>query len=285
MILYAKRHWTGQTPLAWAFWVNLVAVRLGVGLLQAWLIPAAGGPKGLLFLLAFFVHGLLLLWQVVGVIRAAETHLKTSGALAPVWGTQLACLVVFAFALMDAWGLWHSAQPIPPEDTTMADIEAARAKTYSIAAQGSQASFAGTIALGTTKALRAFLNDHPEITSLHLTSEGGNIYEGRGLGQVIRKAGLSTHVPDHCASACLLAFIGGATRTLGPDAKLGFHQYRVEAGYDVPLADPAGEAEKDRALFKGAGVSAAFTAKMFDASPDGMWFPTHLELTEAGVLN
>ena len=117
-----------------------------------------------------------------------------------------------------------------------------------------------------------------------LESEGGNIYEARGLAKLIREAKLSTHVETFCSSACTITFIGGIERTLANGAGLGFHQYRVDADYMVAFTDPLAEQAKDRALFAEAGVSEAFLERMFREDADGMWFPSVAELLAANVI-
>ncbi len=69
-----------------------------------------------------------------------------------------------------------------------------------------------------------------------------------------------------------------------PGARLGFHQYRVEAGYIVLGTDPKGEQERDKALYLAAGVKPEFVALMHQASPDAMWYPGKGELLDAGVI-
>src|ERR1700761_6882686 len=71
-----------------------------------------------------------------------------------------------------------------------------------------------------------------------LSSPGGDLFEGMALGEAIRKSLYTTVVGSHsiCASACALAFLGGAQRAvtrvgigrvLEPGARLGFHGFSV----------------------------------------------------------
>jgi hypothetical protein len=81
-----------------------------------------------------------------------------------------------------------------------------------------------------------------------------------------------------------LAFIGGTTRRLAQGAKLGFHQYRIDATYKVPFANPKAEEAKDRNLFEQAGVAEWFLDRMFMTEPGDMWFPSSDEVRDAGVV-
>ena len=286
VILYILRHWCGEMGLIWSFWVNLVALRLALTALQWLIAPPSGADPILTLPLAFLAHVIVFVWQVVGTLRAAEADIKGGGAMAPVWGAQLGCLIAFWLVLSDVWGAWQSAQPTPPPDDFVQRQQAARAASYSMTLRDANTTlaFQGTIAGGSTKAFKAQLEAMPSITLVTLSSEGGSIYEARGLAKVIREAGIATRVDDSCTSACVLAFIGGATRSLGRDGQLGFHQYRVDASYDVPFAKLHFEQERDRTLFEEAGVSKDFTQIMFKARAEDMWFPTRDELTAANVL-
>src|ERR1700739_921922 len=57
------------------------------------------------------------------------------------------------------------------------------------------------------------------------SSNGGNVVAGLRIGKLIRLRNFITAVPDgvQCASACALAWLGGTSRFMGADAKIGFH--------------------------------------------------------------
>jgi hypothetical protein len=63
-------------------------------------------------------------------------------------------------------------------------------------------------------------------------SRGGSLLAGLRIGQIIHSRGFGTLVPDGdvCASACALAWVGGARRLLGPKAHLGFHAAYMDDG-------------------------------------------------------
>lgn len=83
-----------------------------------------------------------------------------------------------------------------------------------------------------SRALRA-LDVEPGAEVL-LDSPGGDVVGALKFGLKIRKAGLRTHVVDRsgviptsgaCASACAYAFLGGVSRRVDPEARLGVHQF------------------------------------------------------------
>jgi hypothetical protein len=54
-------------------------------------------------------------------------------------------------------------------------------------------------------------------------SAGGDLMAGIEIGEAVREKGFETFVTDRCASACALAWLGGITRSMTPDALIGFH--------------------------------------------------------------
>jgi hypothetical protein len=58
-----------------------------------------------------------------------------------------------------------------------------------------------------------------------LESDGGNMLAGLAIGETIRMRGFVTFVDSRsrCASACAIAWLGGAKRFMGIGAQIGFH--------------------------------------------------------------
>lgn len=56
-------------------------------------------------------------------------------------------------------------------------------------------------------------------------SPGGNLLAGVDIGTTIRMRNFKTWTPDQaiCASACGLAWLGGGTRYISPNGRIGFH--------------------------------------------------------------
>jgi hypothetical protein len=61
-------------------------------------------------------------------------------------------------------------------------------------------------------------------------SDGGSLLAGIRIGMLIRVKNFTTIVPDaaQCASACAVAWLGGARRFLGSNSKVGFHAAYVQ---------------------------------------------------------
>jgi len=236
--------------------------------------------------LAFVFHGFLFVWQVVGVLRATGIHVRSSGSMAPVWGAQLAIVVALFWTISYALAAWQQTLPDLGPLPRQAELKAERESKYSfkLTADGRSLTLTGSLELGVTGRLKDQLEVHPNVEQIVLASAGGNIYEARGIANAIKRNGLDTLVISECSSACTTAFMGGRERQLASGAKLGFHQYRIDADYAVLNADPAREQSRDRKDFLDSGVAVWFVDRMFEKSASDMWFPDVTELIEAGVV-
>lgn len=286
---YIVSHWRGEQGLMWSFVVNLVGLRLLVFGLQRLARPTEYRDyhdwAPIVLLLAFLLHGVLFVWQAVGVFRAGETFIKDRGAIAVHWGAQLGVIIAFWLTASYALNAWQMTIDVPDYVDHAAEWSRERESKYQLLAEPTgKLVIRGTLELGITKRLTALLAENVDINLIELSSAGGNIYEARGLAKLFRDKGLNTQVVDECSSACTTAFIGGIERRLRTGAKLGFHQYRVEADYTVLGADPKKEEERDQALYLAVGVNAAFVARMHAATPEGMWYPDANDLLSAGVV-
>lgn len=288
---YLLTHWQGKQGLFWSFWVNLVALRAALFALQEYLVPAEDtdwSAYGWQFMAwAVFAHGVVLVWQFVGVLRAAEYHQQETGSIASSWGAQLALVPLFFLACIYLLGAWQQIQPVPNNEHFSVTMEKERSGLYkmNIIPSFLAIDFNGSIELGVTKKLKGILESGVPIRLVILESNGGNIYEARGMAKLIESRELQTHVDGNCSSACTSVFMAGKKRTMSDKAKIGFHQYRVDANFSIIAADPQQEQARDLAFFKRRGLSDAFLAKVFDQPSSAMWFPEAAELLEAGVVH
>ena len=290
MSAYLLSHWRGQQSLVWSFWINLISLRVLLFVAQSHWIEAAPTlslpSPTVIYLLVLLAHGVLLLWQVVGVVRACDHHFAENGSMATLWGAQLAAVVLFLMSAAYALEAVQLALKPPESENVFALIRKEHAAQYDISFSDDKCEIRidGLLALGITKAVNRMLLNNADVRTVVLNSDGGNIYEGRGLAKLFADKNLNTRVSQQCASACTLAYIGGTRRTAVPGARFGFHQYRVDADYDIIATDVAKEQARDRSLFLNAGVSDSFTERMFSQVSSGMWWPELKALETAGVL-
>ncbi|MFT6459677.1 hypothetical protein [Pseudophaeobacter arcticus] len=232
------------------------------------------------------VDCLCLLWVSRAHLRAADAHMLSSGAMAPIWGGYLLLLL----SVLASMSLWWQALLIanrPPEGLSYSEQRAQdHAGRYSltVSEDGRALVFTGEITFGLTKAIKAQLLRHPEVKQLQLTSPGGHIYEARGVARLIQAQGISTLAPGLCASACTLMFAAGTKRQLGPKGQLGFHGYSLEIFGGLPQVDLMAEQRKDGDFLVGQGVSTGFIQQIYATPPSELWRPSPDQLWDGGML-
>lgn len=226
-------------------------------------------------------------WQLIGLFRAAETNFIAHGNILKLRAVQMVGLLMLLFTLVYTLEVLQSAMVFKRQLSLGADSPVAPEYILAIDVPGRQLEITGVLDYGISVAVEALLETNPDVNSVVLSSPGGQIYEGRGLAKLFIRKQLDTYVYEECSSACATAYMGGASRYLGPRAQLGFHQYKMDRTRfkkAVSFFDPVKEQQRDRALFQSRGVDAVFLNTMFQENADGIWFPTRQVLLEAGVV-
>ena len=147
----------------------------------------------------------------------------------------------------------------------------------------------GRITPDTHKAFHTFLNEvmgaglRPESVTFH--SPGGNMFGGMVLGKFIRELRLDTHVGEGstCASACMLAFIGGWSRKVTHDGRIGNHQFAndTNVGSVSGVQNLIGLLSEYHEVMNVSPL--AVTAAMRQGSADMHWY-TPQERTKWGIV-
>jgi len=139
----------------------------------------------------------------------------------------------------------------------------------------------GTFENGLAARLERFLDSHPGVDVVHLTSPGGLGLEGNRVLDLIRSRNLSTYVPRYCESACSLAFAGGRERWIAGGARLGYH-----APATPLLADLKSERISERGMkdLLRAGIPEEFALRANTVPPEDMWYPAVEHLTAFGII-
>ncbi len=288
---YLRDHWHGRHSLARSFWVNFVLLRLLVeGLERLIQPPTLVEPQSLAVAsVALFVLGQLVLypWQVVGLVRATNAHIKHLGSMSAALGVHLTIAVSLLLVASSAFSTYQNLflyaesyreslanrQPRVP-DYRFKLVEADKGLHLS-----------GPLDPGITRDLRAFVEQKPQVVRIILESDGGHVFEARGLAALIQEKGFDTLVESSCKSACATVFIAGRIRSLTPDAKIGFHQYELQANLPTALIDVEAEQRKDRLFYQSQGVGEAFLERVFDRPHEEIWEPSSQELVDAGVAH
>ncbi len=202
---YIVSHWRGEQGLLWSFAVNFVGLRLAIFAVQYLLQPGEyedyHSQITLVLGLAIFFHGIVFVWQAVGVFRAGEAHIRERGAIAVHWGAQFGVIVAFWITASQALNAWQMTIDIPDYVDHAAQWEREREAQYEIAPVADDIlAIRGTLELGITKKLTGILQQKAGVMTVILSSVGGNIYEARGLARLFRERELETIVDGECSS-------------------------------------------------------------------------------------
>ena len=121
------------------------------------------------------------------------------------------------------------------------------------------------------------LDSDPDIRIVEFDSPGGRVTPAEQIADLIQLRGLDTRVSGGCASACTTAFLGGRQRFMRAGARFGFH---AATGSDGSIARAGTEKLRQRAI--SAGVAGPFVTRAYQGKR--MWYPSSVELKEAGVV-
>ena len=288
---YIGKHWRGDLTIQQAFWINFVALRaaflLGDRAFQPPITMDVRPVLGLV--LGYYAVNLLVVfpWQIRGLLRATDRMVQGAGSM------TLSHLVNFSIVLslfLTGVSLYSTFQPLAvdqPAEPYWVTRERDRAGRYSISVTGNGAvlEIRGAFELGLTRDLRETVRANPEIREILLDSGGGYVSQGRAVAVLIQERGLATRVEHRCESACVIAFMAGVARRLGPLGRLGFHQYRYAGRTAHPFIDIEEEHTRDRAFLLSRGVAPDFADRAFRAIDAEFWYPDRDLLLSAGVVH
>jgi hypothetical protein len=237
--------------------------------------PVAFAILGFLALAAAIV-----IWQIVGVWRSAENYRARGGP--KIWA-QLAMGLTALAAIRFVVDVFLIQAPVALEMLRIIDGDKDFSDYNVVVLDGGDVlSIAGPIGFGLTARVDDALASFDNVRVVRLNSGGGRLAEAYRLGERIRDRGLSTHVAEECSSACVIAFASGAERLLGPEARIGLHEVSFPG-----LAPRWSESERRKYIefLKGQGVSAGFVNNAMRRGGEGMWYPSHDQLIDAGLAS
>ncbi len=145
-------------------------------------------------------------------------------------------------------------------------------------------SLSGPLGIGSTKAFREALLQHPTATDLVLASPGGFVIEGFGLADAVAMSGIQrTAVLQSCSSACTLPFLQGKQRAVAEYGTVGFHRsYSILGDYDSdwgPIEHRMADLMRER------GVTERFIQRAFSTPGWDMYKAPVEELVAQGVAS
>ena len=222
------------------------------------------------------IAALFALWQIALILSAAWRAERSAGALATMALSLLAITGIGYAITFKAVPQFEELASIYLGDRDLSDF------VVLVTATGLALHIEGPLGTGVSKSARLLLDEHRTIRTVLLNSPGGRIGEGQDLFDMIRQRKLNTHVVGECHSACTIAFLGGAERTISPDGVLGFHQGGFPGMNAAEMRDA--NLNHERFLIR-AGVSREFAARALKTPHNDIWVPTHDELKAGRVIH
>ena len=153
--------------------------------------------------------------------------------------------------------------------------------------------------------LSEYIFEHPEIQKLNITGPGGNMQAALKMAKHLDSHNIDTIASGECLSACTLVFLGGQSRALASDAKLGFHRQWVNGkehkkNYISLEEDMEWKDEFEYLMYiynklnsdlvaqlsfmNDQGVSFDFIIRTLETEVIDMWFPSEDELLASGYI-
>jgi hypothetical protein len=281
---YIARSWRGEVSLARAFFVNCIAVTIAfaVGLLvpfAAAMVFFGGQVRSEIYLwlallvVVFALGAPLTVWQLVGLWRSANRHVRNGGRRIVAYGAYALVAGLAAYEVWDFPSTWQDFK----KAQLLLTLEEEAHTNFAVFERDGVLSVSGLFGKEMVDKVAAELDRNPSIRVIHLTSVGGFIDAGQRLAALIKERKLVTYVSAYCKSSCTFAFLAGRERWLGPDGTLGFH-----AAIGIAGDEEAVQAMSD--LYAGLGVPAATIEKIKAVPPQSMWERSAGELMAEGLV-
>lgn len=271
----------GEEGLTGRLWRPVAAAGTVVAAcIAAILLGPAIAPKPALIVAvcAWLTALVTVLWLCAVLFRSALAHGMRGGA--PATGYGVAAVAALAAITVAATGAGIAVADI---GRAMERLRVSMRIVPTILVSGSELVFDSYIDRGAAQVLREAAARHPGITRIRLGGEGGELHEAEWIRDLIAEKGWDTHAAGECWSGCVIAFLGGRHRTIGPGARMGFHSASIW---------PPGSEERERAVNEriaaqmiARGVDADFARKAWRKQPVGLWFAPHEELIRAGLVH
>lgn len=280
-LAFFRKHWNGDYSLGRSYWVNTFLVSLfapALGLLLSPILqdlPARYSSAAVLVLTAL---GLLAwTWAISGTWASANKHVQRGGKL---WWANAAKVAIVLGILRTVVEVGDMSRSLAAYWRVALGEQPGPQYTIQVSADGKSVVLKGGMNDGTAEALTMALDMAPAVNTVVFSSTGGWIREGNLVAKVISERRLMTYVEGECTSACTIAFLAGIDRAAGPNAHIGFHQFKS-------VGEAGGSADDDamaRAVYERAGIPGEFIAKVVSTPPAKVWYPTHEELLAANII-
>ncbi len=283
---FIVRHWRGHLslPVSW-FVVGILLSTVVVAMLAAGVAAVEASATSLRLIaiawVTFFIFfAIVRIWATVGIWRSAGFHEVRGGSAG--WATVAKFLLVVGIIGSLGQARSYALQVSEYGQLAMGTDPIGAPAKVSVANKGHTIKLDGPLTLGTADRVRQVAAAMPDLRTVQLNSRGGRIFEAMRLADLVRERKLGTSVPRTCESACTLVLLAGKNRTAATGARVGFHQPDFP-GYTADERRAA-IATNSRQYVE-AGIDSSFISRMMETPPTSMWYPSHQELIQAGVID
>jgi hypothetical protein len=278
---FFRKHLNGDYSLARSYWVNTLLVSLfapALGLLFFPLVQDLPARYSSAAVLALTVLGLVIwVWAISGTWVSANKHVERGGK--PGWASA-AKLVIILSIIRTIGDVGDLGKSLEEHWRVALGEQAGPQYSVQVSADGKSVVFSGGMNDGASDALSSALDMAPAVNNVIFSSMGGWVREGNLVADIISRHKLSTYVEGECTSACTIAFLAGKDRVLGPNAKVGFHQFKS-------VGETFGENNDQttaRDVYERSGISNEFINRIVSIPSDEVWYPEREELWAANVI-
>lgn len=280
------RHWRGHLslPVSWFLIGGLLSAILIAILVVGVLAIEERAPSLRIIAaswLAFFIVFIVVRgWALVGIWRSAGRHEARGGSAA--WANIARALLVVGLLGSLAQGQAYGLQVMEYGRLALGHDSLGEPANVVLAPSGREVTLSGVIALGTADKFEAMVAKAPNLQTINLESPGGRIWEAQRIAAYAKRRGLETHVERNCESACTFILLAGKERWIAPKARVGFHQ--------PSFAGMTGEQQEVSTSLTGqdyikAGIASDFVDQINATPPESMWYPSHAQMIDAGVIS
>lgn len=280
-LAFFRRHWNGDYSLGRSYWVNTFLVSLfapALGLLLFPILQDLPAQYSSAAVLGLTALGLLAwTWAISGTWASANKHVLRGGKQG--WANAAKVMIVLGI-LRTVGEVGNMSGGLSEHWRVVLGGQIGPQYTIQVSADGKSVVFKGGMNDGAAEALTRALDMAPAVNTVVFSSTGGWVREGNLVANVISQRKITTYVEGECTSACTIAFLAGNDRAAGPNAHIGFHQFKSvgESG------GSAGDDAMARAVYERAGIPREFIARIVATPPEKVWYPKHEELLAANII-
>lgn len=288
---YIIGSWRGEKSLAVSYWLNGILITLFLQVVLGIYNSAsslfsniARQHVQLYFSIALVLEIFVVavaVWQTVGILRSAENHKEKTNKKFFATLAQIIIVLTAIGSFAKIGGLkdyyndvfWNALGKDPIGNYSLEIIN-----------ENKKLIISGYMAFGLASNVDSILDKNSEIKSIVLNSDGGRIWEGENLYDVLKRREIKiTTTETGCASACVIPFMAGEDRYINNEKRLlGFHS--SSSPYYTSTSVEA-DNRRIKVFLTSLGISSDFTNKALNTPPAEMWYPTTELLFKEGIIS